>query len=197
MSDSRDERRTPAFPGGSVPSSTLSPAELTDLLAVASGAESRAAFACGMASALLPVVAIAAQEPDLARADRMAYLFAAGILAVSLVAGLATFLDTLALWVATVTRWCRNVSWMPLRNTVAHLARVSLRRRERRRAASRPAARPGRVERLLTRLASPPEHLPPPSQRVQRVLAKSVAAHCAATLAVLGAFVSAAAWLAR
>lgn len=154
------QSNTPALNTRAVPPAPLSPAELADVLAVSGSSQVRAAYACGLASALLPVLVIALQQPELELADRMAWLAATLLLAISLLCGLATFLEKSSLMAASAAQRIRNS--IPF----------------------------GRVTPRTFQTA-------PLSPREKRALATSVSSHCAATFAVLGAFVACAAWIIR
>lgn len=123
--------KTPALHASAVPPSSLSPTELADVLAIAGSAQIRAAFASGLASALLPVMVTMLQRPDLQPAFRMAWLAATLLLAISLLCGLATFVERLSLLAAAAIQ--RIHSRLPAsRSTTRRLQQPPMSPREQR-----------------------------------------------------------------
>lgn len=183
MTHPMDHRRTPAFPASGVPASSLSPAELAEVMSLSGSASVRAAFACGLASALLPVLVIVAQDPELARLPRMNYLAAAGFMTLALTSGLASFMDNVALWMAELVSGIASLTLRPLRAAIHGLTR------QRVTGSSRAREQPLRG----SDLRYDPGHSLSPRER--RSVTRSVASHCAATFAALGASIACVTWI--
>lgn len=195
MSTYLDEHATTPIPANPAAPGSFSPAELADVLAVSGSSDVRAAFAAGLSSALIPVLAIATLNMDPAASlQRLAYPASLVLLSLALLLAVTTFLETVALGLADGLAWLRGRTAVPLRDAIARGARGTLRGREVRRMAQ-DNGRPGAADHLLERLARERVALPPPPPRVRRAATKATASHCAATLAVLGAAVAAAAWV--
>lgn len=142
----------------------LSPDALAALLVDAGQAEVRAAFACGLASGLLPVLVAVLGGGEVAAGGVGAFGFQIALwsMFLALAGGLATFFDALALRVADLL--------------IALVRQL-------------PTAL-GRRDRIVARLLDDPI-----SPRERRLLAKSVAAQCATTFAVLGAAAAVLGWI--
>jgi hypothetical protein len=193
MSQPAAQRHTPVVPAGAIAQSTLTPSELADVLALSGSAQVRAAFACGLSSALLPVLAIVLQDPELERMDGVMYLAALLLLAIALLCGLATFMERIALVALSVFRAIQAAAWTPLKNLLSTALFRALRSTGLQ-TGTRKRHRGSALGGVSLDNADPLDSLSP---RAQRALASAVASHCAATLAVLGAFTASVAWVIR
>lgn len=196
MSTYLDEHASTPIPATPIAPGSFSPAELADMLAVSGSSDVRAAFAAGLSSALIPVLSIAilGMTPN-ATVQRVTYLASLALLVLALLFAVATFLEAVALGAADVLARLRRRTAVPLREAVGRAARGSLRNREARRLGHE-AASPGPIDHLLDRLSREREKPAAPQPRVRRAATKAVASQCAATLAVLGAAIAAAGWVA-
>lgn len=193
MSQPAAQRHTQTVPTDAFAQSTLTPSELADVLALSGSAQVRAAFACGLSSALLPVLAIVLQDPELERMDGVMYLTSLLLLAIALLCGLATFIERIALFAMSAFRTIQSAAWTPLKNLLSAVLLRVLRNtglptgnRKRHGGFVSGGVFPDNVDELFSL-----------SPRAQRALASTVASHCAATLAVLGAFTASVAWVIR